>query len=567
MDAPTQKVKRERLKKRLSLTIKNFVYDLIIESFINQSWVESLASSLLNNRSSIGRRLTLQAEHLFDPGKRLEEIEEYVHEVFTPGVHSPNNVLSRINSVKESLDKLSIASESFVKFSSPQAVYTSYTFEPMFEKRDKISKTLTKYFELLPSLHLNSFLSVEKTIKLSETGQDSSWFWSISNSEIIGCLVFSTDPYEMYMCCTVHHISVINPSMYSHYIRSSIELLYTYGYYKIFFEFPQNVHPDIQKVFLENQCREKQKINSVGLSYFVKKNLQKTKLNKLKFKVEVKLEITGQCLTLKNDYKEEMSEVGTRINLLFALTNFIKHHNMDTPSKRSKSRLQNELNDLLEIIMSLDTINFESFPLNFNSNTYDNSGVSTMLLNINWTSCAFFNHIYQSETYKFIRFTNITMTKLEENFCIYFAPTNNPDVLSFFIVFPNLQEEIQTEVEKFKTDLFCKVENIFKTIGDKETCDEIWLPGFSKSISWGMTWMEGFEVENSTGENMYVSRSQETVEIEMEFPAQSKGLLKSSPPTVVYSEFIFGITHKYINTLIEAPILVCLVKQSDWIAC
>ena len=104
--------------------IQEFIYEIILNEFLSQQWLSSLVSNLITNRVSTEKIVMMNPDllkrTLTGRIEEIEEIEDNTLEVFTPGVHSPNAVLSRIDSVSESNDKFSVYSEKTGK-----AVYES----------------------------------------------------------------------------------------------------------------------------------------------------------------------------------------------------------------------------------------------------------------------------------------------------------------------------------------------------------------------------------------------------------------------------------------------------------
>ena len=93
-------------RRRLTVIFKKFeegdlvdvCYNDLIEEFVNDDWVESLAITAFG----VTRRQTQLASLIMNASKE-EVIEDYVHEMFTPGVHSPNEVRSDAENSPETL--------------------------------------------------------------------------------------------------------------------------------------------------------------------------------------------------------------------------------------------------------------------------------------------------------------------------------------------------------------------------------------------------------------------------------------------------------------------------------
>ena len=536
-------------------------YKEITNEFIDTDWIENLALNFIGFAYS--RRSTIQSL-LGEKMEIIEEIEDNVNEIFTPGVHSPNVVLSEKSSISESLKSLSIHSEQNLLIKKDAKKNEKLKFFEINENREEILKTLKKYFFHLPNWILSCFFNPEKTVEDCENGENGSWLWYGNDSGILGCLVYSTDVFENDgYSCIVHHVSVVNFAYFGQIIERSLLFLNSKGFFKISYKFFNTVLADVSEILLKNKLKESLIPNSDFKIYNIIYQNNKKSLQRVRFSSYIFTKLNPAKIPIKNNTKQEMTEIGNRLNLLANLQKIVKKSNFEeffenyTPS----TRLQKDVLELLQIIDSLG--NFDYFYINSENSSEENTFKTELSLSFNWKSCCFVNS-FNSQNYKFIRFTDVSVCKVEDQIFIYFVPTTIKEVSCFFIVYPHIIKELNSELRGFKTDIFHKVENLLKAANDKVGCDELWVPLFSKKVTWDMLWMHGFQV--GQGDNCkFVEQCEEFCEFFMSFPGTPQGLLESKKRLLIDKEFIFGISHKKIYQLIEIPLFVCSVKQDDWI--
>ena len=106
IEEKTRAAQNPKLKRRLTVIFKRFeegdivdvCYNQLIEEFINKEWVEALAITAFG----VTRRQT-QLASLIIKAPKDEVIEDYVHKIFTPGVHSPNEIRSSAEKSPETI--------------------------------------------------------------------------------------------------------------------------------------------------------------------------------------------------------------------------------------------------------------------------------------------------------------------------------------------------------------------------------------------------------------------------------------------------------------------------------
>ena len=99
-----------------------------------------------------------------------------MHEVFTPGIHSPNAFCSEEESFTSSIDKNSVTSEKSKLFINANLTSKNIEIKEINQTRKNIKKTLDNYFKLIPSEFLFENFSLNELIQECEAEEDASFF-------------------------------------------------------------------------------------------------------------------------------------------------------------------------------------------------------------------------------------------------------------------------------------------------------------------------------------------------------------------------------------------------------
>ena len=570
-------------KRRLTLVLFNMeqevlqesIFASLLEDFVQETWLETLVLSLVHNSQGIERRLTLLP--LNDANQVVEEAVDYVLEVFTPGVHSPNEVQSPVSLEEEFPEFPSPEGVGLIKVMSEGKNSGKYELEAMSESSRTIKNTLLQYYESLYQGAASCYLHPDQLIEAAEIGEDCCWYWYRDVSDIVGCLIFSSTTYNSCTTSVIHHISTINLSLMPGIIRSSRNLLTQLGFSHVLVQFNSDLHPDLQVFFKDFQILHLQWGNSNFLTLesalvnSSSKNNAQDKRYLCKIKAESSITLLPEPVAVNNSTKAQMTHIGNRhclLNSILQAFGEVPLDDLQLPQMPS-IRLQRDILELLEIISSLEPFQYPYISSPPTSSSTQDSYSSSLNLNLRWLGSSYVPQQVADISYKFIRIPNATLRRGDEKCLLYTIPTDTPGVKAFFLVYPEISKELDTELKGFKTDLFQKIDNILKSINGEELKEDVWVPGFQKDIEWDMCWMHGFEIprQHEEDRDRYVYSCIEKASISMDFPVQANALIKYSNAKPITGEFVFGIIEENIERILELPLFACLVKQNDWIKC
>jgi hypothetical protein len=545
----------------------SIVLESILNSFIEADWLEELVKSLIRNSRTLERKITIDRSILAHSNTLIEDPDDYVNEIFTPGVHSPNQI-SRSGSIQEeNLEQSSLASEIILSVLSSEKKTGNLDFIPMGENIKNISKVLEQYYINIPENYVSSFLPIEDLLFVTNLAEDCNWYWY---KDTQGCLVFSSySKLNSGKIAIVHHISSIDIKLYSKMIGSAINYIKDLEFTEIAFQFLSSAQAEILKPLSDYKLQRKflqtawESLNLDTYSVQTSKALSSCRLYSLKIKSSVEIGTTPELIEPNNSTKPEMIQIGNRYCVLTSILQAF-----DDPASEmvlaslGPVRLQRDINELLEIIASYNSLQ----PLDAIKLTKaKDKTVSLLEFDVKWTGCSYVPYEVNSCVYKYLRLSNITVSKGPDQCVVYNIPTGDPSLNAFVLVIPGLAKELTVELKGFKTDLFNKVDNLLKGTTDQEKCEDLWMPGFQKDVEWDMTWMHGFEILKPDTPPQFVKSSIEKLSVCMSFPAQAEALLKSKPLRVINSQFVFGLRHSYVTKWLEIPLLACLVQPEDWI--
>ena len=243
-------------KKRLTIILKNIeeeklqdlIYQDLVSDFTNCEWLSELALNLLNSIQSLERKRTLEPLNTKNPNLHLELPDDNVFEVFTPGAHSPNEIHSINDSFQESFDEASQASEAITRVLAEGQKYGKYELQPMNENRNNVFETFSQYTDNLSDGYLKCIINPNDVPFVAETAEDPCWYWFKENSEILGCLVYSSFLSENFeRIAAVHHISTINIALFSSLLEDSIVFLQQNSFNHVIFQYSTEPKGEIEK--------------------------------------------------------------------------------------------------------------------------------------------------------------------------------------------------------------------------------------------------------------------------------------------------------------------------------
>lgn len=561
-------------KRRLTLVFQNLqeeklcelVYLGLIETFVEMDWVLTVANSMLGAVRSTERKRTFEPLRIDKPNLVVEEADDYVHEVFTPGVHSPNEV-SLSSDAESELVKASYTSEALTKVISEGkkgGFYELVNFEETFKTA---FKCLEQYFKTITEAKI--FNPLGKLKEIANLSENCAWFWLKDKDEIIGCLVYSNFVWENVKTALIHHFSTVSNEQILSLLSKTQILLTNSGYKSLIFNAVSKKTSELFALanLIPNQTVKIRFPWSDSNETFSLLSLPDNFVynsEPLTFKASISastsLTISENPVKTTEKTSWEMMIIGNRHQILHCILHFLTENSIDFNSSQTPSiRLQRDITELVEIITSLDSF---KYPLLSFHKQSDLIYTSNLDLSFHFPNITTFPYTHKELKYQFLKLQNVHIYRADL-YSIFEVQTSIQDLFAFFILYPNLMKELKTELKGFKTDLFSKVDSVLKTLPSEFEVGTLSLPGFRVNVDWNVDWIKGFafldDFEKCVGE------CREGVEVKMEFPGNVNGVLRDRDEVVCLDEFVFGLRHKEIDSMLEVPFFACLVREENWV--
>lgn len=570
------------------------IYNGLVDYFVAEDWVELLATSGLGisrKKSMINNKIN---------NKIVEEEEDFALEMFTPGVHSPNEVRSRAGSIMSDTKKVQeneiLKTESNIPegrnegLNSGKLFYQVKTvknckFREIGESEDKFKTDFFEYIGGLSAEYQDFLLEYEVMLEEIENANNVKFLWLVVDEKVSGLIIYSLKDSNS----VIHHLSFTNFSLY-HDLITSIFSIIPFNPPNLIFQYKTaDLNPIIIKSLKKKGFEHDPLIRHIA-EFRSKSSRTPLTLNsslKILINAHTILE-TSQSAQPSNKLSIEMIEVGNRhclisniLSTFQAKTTVLELHN-DT-----SVRLQRDVNEMLDIMISLDFLHYpiiknytnitnvemqkickeNNLKTNFSGKNAIN--LSILPIKIDVVGCSFITKVHENIKYKYLRFKSkkICVQNGPGGTYMYVIPTNNPDISIFFIKSPNLTQELTQGIKHGKTDLFYNIDNLIKALHSPETfSDELWVPCFSKCMEWTIPWIEGFKTD-SEKLDFVVSACQESIFVEMNYVDEdNKSMAYMVNEEYVFKEtFVFGVFHAEVREKLDSPFFVALVKPEQWI--
>jgi hypothetical protein len=559
-------------KRRLTIIVKTLesdklnevVYNSLVDSFVELEWLEQLALSLFNVTRNPNRKKTFETLLFKKPDLVVEEADDYALEVFTPGVHSPNHVLTE-ESEEDTPAKDSYTSDMLNRIISQGRKDGNYDLVPFNENLKNACKSFNQYLKTLSEKLKEINWPSENLFEILQFCEDCSWFWLKDESEITGCLIYSTIVQSTKKCSLVHHFSTTNPKNLRILLEKSQKLMSSHNCKKLIF----NLNPKTTKElssFLSITLSDPinfsfpsflEPINHLSLDFPETFSFSSPILSfSLKISASSRLSFSEDSNPPDLNPREEMKKIGNRHCTLHAILSVLNKNEIPEESSSSNLRLQSDLLDILEIISTTEDFRY-SFLKNFQE---VQRSTSSFYLDLKFLNISSFSQVFEKVSYKFLKFLNVRSFKSEQ-YSFYEIDTNFHEISAFFLVYVNIEKELSREIKGCKSDLFGKVENLMKSLQESEKREDLVVPAFNVNVEWDLGWIRGLEVP-FVGK---VNGCHEKVEVRMEFTEPAPVSLKTSDCVLINGEFVFGLREKYLTKVLELPLFVSLITQTNWL--
>ena len=379
-------------RNRLSIIMKTLemekVYEMVyfgvVDSFVELEWVEQIAKSLLEFNRNPNRRRKFEPLVMKQPQLVVEEIEDFALEVFTPGVHSPNQINSE-ESDEEVSAKISHTSDMLHKIISQGRANGKYEVVPFNENLKNALNSIKLYIENLPPKIRDLNWSSDEIMSFLEFSQEPSFYWLKDEFEITGCIIYSNLLYKGNKSTLVHHFSTINPNNMKILFEKSSTLASSRYSRNLIFNLKREKIKDLLSLL------SIVKFETITLSFpptlkessfhsiSLPDNFSVTPSN-LFFSLRL---FSSNTITTSNSFNtqkpipvKEMKLIGNRHCTLSALLSLSEDPQDITPANGNPIRLQTDLIDLIEIISSLDNFKYPCIETTHDSDSISTSSIS-----------------------------------------------------------------------------------------------------------------------------------------------------------------------------------------------
>ncbi|OMJ86737.1 hypothetical protein SteCoe_11673 [Stentor coeruleus] len=603
-------IRNPEAQKRLSRISKNMeferlaeiIYIYLLEEFVSEEWIELLAISSIG----ISKKKSLMINTKIN-NKNVEEVEDYALEVFTPGVHSPNEVKSDNGSLVSEEDK-NLDYTSFMRKSSfvlinnddkdPENLdensialnkniktLKNCKTQLIKENEENFMELYIEYTSNLPEEYQNFILDYYQLEDEVEKANNPKYFWLTVEEKISGLIIYSLRDYFT----IVHHVSFMNFSLYGDLLMNLSNIV-KFNTQSFVYQFKDpSLNPVVIKFLKKKNFEHDQSVSHITEYKTKDQKSHDTFSDPLILLVNAYtlLETSHSCSS-NNKLPREMIEVGNRHCLISnLLSTFLSKTSSLEINDEISIRLQRDVNEMLEILLSLDFLKYpliHNFPNilpdeakkichehNFD-HIYTGKGqvsLSILPIKLDISGCSFVTHIIDNIKYKYLRFRSkkIFIQKGESGTDMYILQTNNPHINIFFIKSPDLTQELIQGMKYGKTDLFYNIDNLIKALRPIDMFyEELWVPCFMKMIEWGIPWIEGFKVDSENCD-FVISGCHESVLVELDYKCEENKsfVCIQNMQHVMKETFVFGVFHEEVKEKLESPMFVALIKPEEWI--
>jgi hypothetical protein len=537
------------LAKVLLWKLQTEIFDSILESFLSQTWLFDLVSLIKTFSGSPGRSRINSVDSENYQSEVLEDAEDFVHEVFTPVIHSPNQILSRIDSVSEKTSQSSLPNSRESQFMRTRE---SLSLNLLKSTLKDLNHFFSSYLSKLPKDYQHFYYSFEKTLEFSLTGEDISWLSFNHEDSFKGVLGFCALNEKGKKIALVFHVSTWEKALIGNLMKETLNFLKRFKFSSAIFlfkEIPEEVKSVAKELGLVVELKE--------MKVFARFS-QETVVMSNSVVLNVKTTCSENVLVGFQGINKTMIEFGSHSFLAFHLFSLLGNED-DFFEDRPQVRLQQELKDLLELLNSEKEKKDEIFPY-----SHSTSGIfqkSKLELSFNWAGMSRFPHSTGFKTFLFFNFHQVQHWKTE-HFSIFYLKTNDPNLEVSLIIFPNLSKELDSEMKSLKTDIFLKAENILKSAEEKIFLKkELCVPGFCKNVDWEVTWMKGFGINRESS----VSSCFEQFSWNASLTEEVCSSVGPGRKEWILDHFIVAIIDRRVWNVLEVPLAVALITENDWI--
>ena len=508
--------------------------------------------------------------------------------MFTPGIHSPNEIKANSDEENQIIEaSLEEVLTPKLQFNSNNNKNKDCALEEFAINTSKLEKVLNQYYAELPKEFISFLCDAKMILKMIDDYSNTKFYWIQKEQKIFGLIIYSLDTSDI----VIHHLSSLNFSSYPDIVQNIIKLLnITETNVVIQYLANENIPSSVVKVLKKKNFElitEKKKNNLT--EYIARSKKFQILYHNLNLVASTIMQTSDQCLE-NNKICQNMIEVGNRHCLLSNILMIYEAEiNRLELYQETNIRLQQDLNEQLEILLSLDYLKYpllqtyskistsaaekilQENQLKTSTKPSNSSFLSLLALKFHLIGCTYVTKLIENKIYKYFRFkSNKIQKKLgDDNTIMYIIPTSDKDISIFILYSKELVQELKQGLKRGKTDLFYNVDNIIKAlipVDNNEQAFELWMPCFKKTLEWNIPWIENFKIL-SENNNQVITTCNESINIEVNYPNICNNTLKFNPKNndCVQENFVFGIYHAEIKEKLDSPLFLCLIGKDNLI--
>jgi hypothetical protein len=556
-----EKIFQDKLKTRLETDkIVQALAEDVLQCFVLDKWLFEMCRNMCFAEES-----TLAKESFFiDSGFHqknvsVERAEDYAMEVFTPGIHSPNEV-----SLDHSFTGNILVTNQSLAEDTPRPVQefakilkkiNKPSLQPFNEKPKNLLDALGRYRLIMQNLNEDFLFFDEELVRICELSWNSHFFWIICDKKIAGLLVFSQDIDGI----VVNHSSVMNFLLFKDLIKMLPKLLESY-------QAPLKIRLKRKpSTLIEESLKKTGFLFTEETEDFLlyQKKITETKNFLLQVKNFTQIEIGKELIEKTRRFSIELSEFGNLFNIISLVHHILNENSSTEVEENPENKLQEDLNEILSIVLFTSYPKIQNFSIKNQNSSNSKIFTSSLNLNLNLLASTFTIH---DTFYKFVKIpaNRVKIRTGPEDCRMFIFGTSDPDLSIFIYDSKTLDMEIEENLRISKTDLFYYASSLLKSLEDPEKYSkDLLVPCFSKKLEFNNLLMHGYQI--IAEDSYFVNDCNEKIVIDFDFAVSPNTTLTTGSKILpISSDFLFGIIESGIFEEIEIPLLVTRVRKNDW---
>lgn len=535
----------------------------LIEIFVGGKWLSDLCKNMCLAEESTMIKDSSMAK---DFSRSIEKREDFTNEVFTPGVHSPNEI-----SIDHTLNHdIVIDSQSLIEdtprpaheFLNAMKKVKSPSLQVFDEKVKFLPDVLNRYRQVVQNVNENIVWFEEELLRECEKCWNSFFFWIVCEKKIAGMLVYSEDGFGY----VINHISVINFLLLKDIIKEIPKLINKTDYpLKIVFK--QRPSGPIEEALKKTGFGLVEELPDKVVYKNKTKEINQQFL--MQIKNWVKFETSTEKIVRNNRFSIELAEYGNLYNEVSMIYNILEKSSSMDIDESPENKLQEDLNEILAIVLYTNYPKIQNFVIKEQERSgVEDTIIHTSFLKINLN---IFSSIFTSfeSGQKYIRISSksVKIRAGQEDCRMFLITTNNPDITLFIYDSKTLDIEIEENLRISKTDLFYYTSGLLKSLDESvEYNKDLLIPCFTKNLEFENFLMSGYQILEGEGKPLFINSCQEQVQIQFNYTGPSNSTLSMGNKVwKLVSDFVFGVIETGIFEDLEIPLLVSRIRQSDWV--